>query len=593
MILDTLGNILWASNAAAGLLGYSAAELRATSLISVGPLGAALKKLHAGEAAEVEGEAEFTGATGANIPIHWKVSRLETVGDSHFLLQLARISAGPFPVQSYRDFFDSSVAGLFRATAEGRFIEVNAAFSQIFGYATPADFMAAAELPRPSIFVNSEVRATFLQAMVYDGFVSGFEAECHMLGNEKVWVGIFARTVFSDAGAPLYFEGTAIDITERKRIDTALRWSQERFRRLAESSRVVPFEFDARAQAFTYLGPQAETLFGPSFRRGLTLESWSSMVHPDDLEVATRFAQEFTWTETGELQAEFRIVDIPGRPEVWIKQIVHRETAELQNRIRGFLFEITQAKVLEEERERSRSHLRELAARIQLVREEERVNVAREIHDEMGQSLTLLLMDLNWIDARLEAPSTAEAYKTLREKVGSMQQLIHWTLQSMRRILGSLRPPLLDELGLSEAVEFHLKSFSKRIAIRYEFSSSHIDPLPVVSATTIFRIFQEALTNVARHARASRIKVFIGQEDGEVKLRVQDNGRGITQESMNQSKSLGVLGMQERAWAIGGELEIFGSPRSGTTVSLRLPLAKAPIENLSRPEARSDPPSNP
>jgi signal transduction histidine kinase len=271
-----------------------------------------------------------------------------------------------------------------------------------------------------------------------------------------------------------------------------------------------------------------------------------------------------------------------------VRQIVHRsDEANGSLRYHGFLFEITESKRAEVEREESRSGLRALAAQAHLVREEERMSVAREIHDELGQALTLLRLDLSWLSSRMYALGSDEAIKPIMEKIGSMEQLIHWTLQSVRRILSSLRPPLLDEAGLKEAIEFHLQSFAKRLAIRYECDATPISALPTSTSTAIFRIFQEILTNVARHANASRVRVTLAEANSTVILAVQDNGCGITQDKLANASGFGLLGMQERAWAIGGELEITGSPRSGTCVRLRLPLSQAADTGASRAKTKT------
>ena len=137
------------------------------------------------------------------------------------------------------------------------------------------------------------------------------------------------------------------------------------------------------------------------------------------------------------------------------------------------------------------------------------MNVAREIHDELDQALTLLRIDLNWLCQQLAKTVSDEARKPLEEKIGTMEQMIHWTLETVRRILAALRPPLLDEVGLKAAIEFHLEDFSKRTAIRYDFDATSVSMLPPSFATAIFRIFQEVLTNVARHSGASRVKVWL------------------------------------------------------------------------------------
>lgn len=579
-MVNERGRFLWANFAASELLGYRRDELAAGSLGTTGPIVEAITQLVRENGEHAEGEARLPRQDGTRLFVRWNLWALPKRQERpEFLLSISlapQTSPEGLITAGYRDIFEFAVEGIFRVTIEGQFIEVNPALAAIFGYGDPVAFMSSVDNLYEQLYVDPARRKEFLRHMLHEGYVSGFEAEMYAAGQTTVWVGIFARTVRAASGAPLYFEGSLIDITERKKTENALRWSEERFRRLAETTRVVPFEYEPDAQVFKYVGPQAEALFGPEFRRGLTFARWCELVHPDDMQEATRFAQEPTEKNSSESHTEFRLISMGEGTDVWVKQIFqHAETQGKGTNVRGFLFEITEGKLAEMERERSRAQLRELAAQAHLVREEERISVAREIHDELGQALTLLKMELAWLTGRLSNLGNEELVKPLAEKIGSMEQLIHWTLQSVRRILSSLRPPLLDEAGIKEAIQFHLENFAKRAAIRHQYNANSITPLPVNTATAIFRIFQEILTNVARHANATRLTVKLHETGGFVILSVQDNGCGITQQKLSHSRGFGLLGMQERAWAIGGELEIQGSPRSGTRVVLKVPASAA------------------
>jgi signal transduction histidine kinase len=215
----------------------------------------------------------------------------------------------------------------------------------------------------------------------------------------------------------------------------------------------------------------------------------------------------------------------------------------------------------------SEESLRALAAKQQTVREEERARIAREIHDQLGQALTGLKMDLTWLNARLPGQ------KTVAEKVKSMFKLIDDTIQSVRKIATLLRPEVLDQLGLAAAVGWQARDFQMRTGIRCKVS---LPAEPVAAgpelSTAAFRIFQELLTNVARHAQATRVEVSLGAEAGRLVLEVRDNGKGISEVEMTGAKSLGLLGMRERAMAFGGTVEFAGAGGKGTRVTVVLPL---------------------
>ncbi len=210
----------------------------------------------------------------------------------------------------------------------------------------------------------------------------------------------------------------------------------------------------------------------------------------------------------------------------------------------------------------SQGELRRLTAHLHSVREEERARVAREIHDELGQQLTALKMDLAWIRSRL--PTTPAV---LREKAESMKMMIDAAIHTVRRISSELRPGLLDDLGLAAAIEWQAAEFTRRTGIRCEVEIPADDPVILKEpATALFRVFQEALTNVARHAGATSVGVSLTATAGIATLEVRDNGRGITDEQVRNLTSCGILGMRERVKPWGGRLEIRGEPGTGTMV---------------------------
>jgi len=220
--------------------------------------------------------------------------------------------------------------------------------------------------------------------------------------------------------------------------------------------------------------------------------------------------------------------------------------------------------------ENSRAQLLLLTQHEQTRREEDRARMAREVHDELGQALTGLKMDLAWLQKH-----TGPKQKDLLQKFGDMSDLVDTAIQDVRRIATELRPGMLDDLGLVPAMEWQLQEFQKRSGIRCRFTSSLEEvALDAEETTVLFRILQETLTNVARHASATRAEVSLDEEQGYVRLRVQDNGRGITESEVNGSRSFGLLGMRERVLLRSGDFHIQGTPGRGTTVVIKLPLTK-------------------
>jgi signal transduction histidine kinase len=215
----------------------------------------------------------------------------------------------------------------------------------------------------------------------------------------------------------------------------------------------------------------------------------------------------------------------------------------------------------------SEDKLRRLAAHLISVREEERAHIAREIHDELGQVLTGLKMEVTWLAKRLKD-------KVLIEKTDSMCGLIDSTVQTVRKIATGLRPEMLDDMGLIAAVAWQAKEFQKRTGIRCRAKLPAEVKFDIDISTTMFRIFQEILTNVARHSRATRVDIELTLGAEQIGLEVTDNGVGIQDNELHARKSLGLLGMQERALLFGGDVRINGSPGHGTRVSVTIPLRK-------------------
>jgi PAS domain S-box-containing protein len=244
--------------------------------------------------------------------------------------------------------------------------------------------------------------------------------------------------------------------------------------------------------------------------------------------------------------------------------------------------DITDAKQVEDQLRASREQLRELSRYLESVREEERTRMAREIHDELGQTLTALKIDLSWLTRRL--PHEQEL---LLKKTESMYELVDEAIQTVKRISTELRPGALDDLGLADAIEWQTEEFGKRTDIKSKFSAS---PEGIVldrdRSTAVFRICQEALTNIIRHAKATRVSVSLRKGPGRVSLKISDNGKGIEESQILDPRAFGLIGMRERARFWGGEVKISGAPGKGTLVALSIPLARREDLNAENTDCR-------
>lgn len=251
--------------------------------------------------------------------------------------------------------------------------------------------------------------------------------------------------------------------------------------------------------------------------------------------------------------------------ERWLPRVAKQEKSRVEAQLDWRYF--TQ-EALERRPPDAQEMLRAFAVHIESVREAERTRIAREVHDQLGQALTGLRMDLAWLEKRLPGDLAAPA-----GKIRSMLRLVDDTMQSVRRIAAELRPLVLDDADLPGAIRWEARRFKARSGVRcrLELPAEQfvMDP---DRATAVFRIFQEAMTNVARHARATRVDIRLQLDAGRLLLSVADNGVGISPAALHDPKALGLLGMRERALLLGGKVEIGGSEGGGTSVSLSVPL---------------------
>jgi signal transduction histidine kinase len=222
-----------------------------------------------------------------------------------------------------------------------------------------------------------------------------------------------------------------------------------------------------------------------------------------------------------------------------------------------------------------REHLRALTSRIEHIREEERTAIAREIHDELGQSLTGIKLDLSQLSKKLPRTETS-----LVDQIKSLGETVDDTIKTVRRIAADLRPGILDELGLKAAIEWQVEAFANKMGVEYELSLSFDDTgLDRNLSTALFRILQEALTNIARHANATNVYVDVREGGGLVIMSVEDNGAGAERNEIDVRKSLGLLGIRERAGMLKGEAHISIDKKKGTTLFVKIPVTRVKPEN--------------
>ena len=361
------------------------------------------------------------------------------------------------------------------------------------------------------------------------------------------------------------------DITELKRSEEALRESEELFRTSFENATVGVCLVDLNGKFFS-VNPTLCEMLGYT-KEELEQLSFNDITIEEDKHLGANFISQAINGDIYRANFEKRYMHNDGHI-IW----AYVSTALVPQPVKGrrffisYIEDITERKQAEEQLRAKSEQLRALTISVRSARETEGIRIAREIHDELGSALTSMKWDLEEMGKVLSRADDISISSPLQMKIATMSGLVDSTIDVVRRISAELRPSILDDLGLAAAVEWQAQQFQARTGIHcsYECSPGHIELDPERS-TAVFRIFQEALTNVLRHAQATQIDVSLDEDDDEVSLRIQDNGRGILESERTGFRSLGLLGMRERADLIGGSLEIMGVQGVGTTVVLHVP----------------------
>ena len=369
--------------------------------------------------------------------------------------------------------------------------------------------------------------------------------------------------------------------TRRDAAEQASHLSAERFELAARAASDALWDWNLVTNDIWW-GDGFQTLFGHAPEDlEPSIISWTNRIHPDDKERTVASIHKVIDNGGEAWSDEYRFRRKDGTyAHIFDRGYVIRVEGK-PVRMVGGMSDVSARKEAEDELRNSRQQLRALSARLESLREEERTRIAREIHDELGQMLTGLKMDLRWIEKKVGEIDGHPALNPVIDKAVEAGELADQTITAVQRIAAELRPGVLDQLGLFTALKHEAQRFQKRtnIACKVELRSRQPE-LPAQVATAVFRIFQETLTNVARHAEATEVRVTFREEGSRVIFEVADNGRGMPADALGSPKALGLLGMKERAAVLRGDVQFHGSPGRGTTVTLRLPLSATEADFL-------------
>jgi PAS domain S-box-containing protein len=462
-----------------------------------------------------------------------------------------------------RTLVTASPVGIVTMNAEGRVTLFNAAAEEIFRISRSA-IMAD---PQPFRLAENRAVVERLRAAVRLGPVRNFE-DAWLRRDGQTRDFSFSAASLDEGGQ----NGTVVfvtDVTDHKRALLARHETETRFAAITANLPGVVFQMLARPAQRSLLVPYvsagANRLFGIAPESFLAApETFVATVVAEDR--ADLFdAVDQAVRQGGVLEGQWRVRRADGAPR-WVQlSATAREAGGGNWLFDGIITDITAQKEIEQELTRSREELRQLTAHAETAKEEERRAVAREIHDDIGSTLTGMKADLAWLTRRFAQDGEVMA------RVSGMTLLVDGAVQTANRIVQALRPGILD-YGIAPALEWQAKDFADRTGIKVSFETNDEElSLDLEQSTALFRVFQESLTNVSKYASATRVETELFTTATSVTLEIRDDGAGLAPGDLSKPASFGVRGMMERARALGGWLDINGPPRRGTTVMLSIP----------------------
>jgi len=462
--------------------------------------------------------------------------------------------------RKYETIFESAGEGIFQSTPDGHYLVANPALARMHGFTSPEELMRERTNIARDAYVDPHRREEFKLAMESADHVRGFEFELRRRDDTTIWASVNARTVRDREGNIKYYEGTAQDITDRKRSEQALLESEERFRELFENSRDPVYVHDMSGR-YVSVNQAAEELSGFS-RTEILGKHYSNFIVPNYLKTAREnFCRKLDLPVETTYEAKIICKDGTRKSVEVTSRMIYRDGEPVG--VQGTVRDMTERKL-------AQRALQDYSRRLVHAQEAERENIARELHDEIGQALTAITINLQWMQRAGAVNESAQP------RINESIEVIEDALRRVRELSLELRPSMLDDLGLLAALSWYTSRYSERTGIEAVVKGDlpKTNNIGRTIETVCFRIAQEALTNAARYSRATRIDVNIEKQNGLLQMSISDDGVGfVVEDHVNAglTTALGLRGMKERALAVGGKLTIQSQLGKGTDILLLVP----------------------
>jgi len=430
----------------------------------------------------------------------------------------------------------------------------------IFGYETK-------EMHGSSVFDwhKPENKNMVLESLKNFDFMDQISLETPLLTKDGHTIPFLLTAVKFESEGQQYLIGVGTNVSEQKEAEQALRLSESTLTKAQQIAHVGSWEYEYATDDMK-CSDETYRIFG--FNPGgvkPTLDLFFNMTHPDDFLLLREKIVSVLESHVP-LSIDMRIILEDGEERFIHEQaeLTYDDNGEIVKLV-GTVHDITQRKKIEEEQKKSLEQLKQLSLHIEQAREDERLNISRELHDDLGQALTAVKIDLEIIKQQ-------SSNSVVKNKLDNAKDLVGNTIKSVQRITSQLRPEIIDDLGLEAAIEWYTNDFSKRYDIEIFLDVDSEIPISKEKSLSMFRIIQESLTNIARHAHAKNVEILLNKQGDVIQLVIADNGVGISDDQIHSKKSFGIMSIKERAAFLGGSFEITMGENFGTKILITFPI---------------------
>ena len=466
----------------------------------------------------------------------------------------------------YRNLFENSIMGISQTYPHGGYKRINNAYAKMYGYPDASTMMKEVPSNVKMLYFHPEDRKKVLEILDKTSYMPPTELELIRRNGEKFWAIVGAKQVRDNAGKLLYLQAEYRDITSRKKLEKEMYSASHYTRSLIEASLDPLVTINAEGKV-TDVNLSTEKITGIS----------------RDKLIGSDFADYFSDPE--QARRGYQIVFSMGAVKDYPLTIIHKSGKKIDVLYNATLFkdetgkvqgvfaaarDITELKKIEKDLRKSKELLEKLNQHMMDVRENERNEIALNLHDDLGQKLTAISLDIAWLKIRIGVQSPV-----VNKKLKEMSQTITETIDSIKEISSLLRPSILYDLGLIPAFEWQLKRIETQSGIKcyFKFSPGEIiidDNISLI----LFRVLQESLTNIVRHSEATVVEIYLRQIRNKIDLFIKDNGKGIEEDKISSISSMGITGIKERVKSVSGNIIIKGEKNIGTIIDVQIPLKK-------------------